>query len=31
MGSSLGKYFMRTAKVDPLRARWLDRESGFMV
>lgn len=28
LGSSLGKCFMRTPKVDPLRARWLDRGSG---
>lgn len=31
MGSSLGKCFTRTLKLDPLRARWLDRGSGSMV
>lgn len=31
LGSSLGKCFIRTPKVDPLRARWLDRGSGSMV
>lgn len=31
LGSSLGKCFKRTPKVEPLRARWLDRGSGSMV
>ena len=31
LGSSLGKCFIRTPKVDPLRARWLDRGSGSTV
>lgn len=31
LGSSLGKCFTRTLKLDPLRARWLDRGSGSMV
>lgn len=31
LGSSLGKCFVRTPKVDPLRARWLNRGSGSMV
>lgn len=31
LGNSLGKYFLRTPKVDPLSARWLDWGCGSIV